>query len=316
MSTATVSNALSGTGRVSATLAERIREEAAAIGFVPRHAAHALRTGQSGLIGLILPNITNPLFPSFAQAIEHAAKARGLAVLFADSMDRPDEQDHAIEHLLARGADGLIVIPRRGHAIRPIPVPLVVIDSEGTAGNTVSSDHAAGGRLIARHLLERGHTSILVLAGPPDSAVARTRVAGLDQVFAEAGGIRVEKRFSPYSLAAGGEAVRDLRRGGWTAIAAVSDVLAVGALNACARQAIRVPDDVSIIGFDDIVWSSVVTPALTSVRQNIGAIAAAAVALVAGEPTRSGLIPVELVPRESTAFIRRTAGPIQEELPS
>lgn len=85
VSTATVSNALSGTGRVSATLAERIREEVAAIGFVPRHAAHALRTGHSGLIGLILPNITNPLFPSFAQAIEHAAKARGLAVLFADS---------------------------------------------------------------------------------------------------------------------------------------------------------------------------------------------------------------------------------------
>ena len=111
VSVATVSNALSGKGRVSGQLIERIREHAAELGYVPSQAGRALRTGRSGVLGLVLPDIANPLFPKIAQAIEFAASAAGYGVLIADSRGDIATQTEAIDRLVERGVDGMPSTP-------------------------------------------------------------------------------------------------------------------------------------------------------------------------------------------------------------
>ncbi len=302
VSTATVSNALRGTGRVSSTLAAQIRLEADRLGYVPDHTARALRTGKSNTIGLLVPNIGQPLFPAFAQAIERAAKRRGLAVLIGDSQGDPHQQDFEIRTMIARGVDALIVIPTRGTTIEPtdVPVPVAVIDSAATTGNVAASDHREGGRLIARHLLELGHDRILILAGPENSLVARERVGGMCEIFRQAGA-EPALRYSDATFEAGSAIGHEFDLSHFTACAAAYDALAIGFAIAVGDRGYRIPDDISLTGFDDLMWAQIVSPPLTTVRQDLEAVANHALAFVAGETEASGIFPTELVVRQSTA---------------
>jgi len=301
VSSATVSNALAGKGRLSVELAERIRAAAEALGYVPDHAARALRTGRSGTLGLVMPNFASPLFPVFAQAIERAAKSRGYAVLMTDVMGRTENQSAAINLLVERGADALVVIPLRGIDVdaASVPVPMVVIDSAGMANNVVASDHRMGGRLIARHLLDLGHRRVLILGGWEDSTVAAERVGGLREGF-EAGGAEIAVHYGQATLEGGRAAVAEGRTEGFTAVAAAYDALAVGALLELAARGVRVPETLSVTGFDDIPWGTIVAPPLTTVRQDLATITEHALAHVAGERNDRRLVPVELVIRGST----------------
>jgi LacI family transcriptional regulator len=301
VSVATVSNALSGRGRISPRRAAEIRRLAMEVGYVPSYAAKSLRTGASSLVGLVLPNITNPLFPALAQAIEAELFASGYAVLLADSHDDAARQGEAIRHLAGRGAESVIVIPRHGSTVGDAPVPTVVIDTADTPGNAVASDHRDGGRQLARHLLALGHRAILLLAGPEDSRVARLRLAGYRDVLDGEPGTRLRVHHSAYGLDAGRAAIGAGLLDGATAVAAVSDTLAIGALKALDAIGIRIPEDIAVAGFDDVVWSSIVTPALTSVRQDVPRIAREAVAIALGRGVPGRLVPVRLVERASTA---------------
>jgi LacI family transcriptional regulator len=298
VSVATVSNALSGKGRVSPELAETIRRTAERAGYVPSHAGRALRTGKTGTIGLIVPDLSNPLFPTFAQAIERAAKRRGYAVLLADSLDDAAQQAKEISTLLARGADALIIIPRRGTQIDHIPVPLALLDSLATAGNTVASDHRGGGILIGQHLREQGHRTVLILAGNETSTVAGERVAGLREGLGP--DVKITTLHSLASLQAGLEQGHKFEPGSATAIACAYDTLALGVLSALAQRGIKVPEDVSVTGFDDLIWGQISHPPLTTVRQNFNEIAEIAIGFVTGEIDRGQLVPVEMVMRSST----------------
>lgn len=306
VSIATVSNAMSGKGRVSPEVAERIRGIAASAGYTPSQAARALRTGRSGVLGLVLADIANPLFPQIAQAIERAAAGYGYGVLIGDSRGEIAAQTEAVERLIERGADGLIVIPRRGTRIGDIGRPVAVIDSPATPGNTVSSDHRAGGRAIAEHLLGLGHRRILILGGDPASIVQGERIGGMRAGFAGRAEIRV------VWLGGDDPGLDEVLSDGATAIAAVSDLIALRVMTALQRAGVAVPAQVSVTGFDDLVWSSVVSPGLTTMRQDLPAIAAIAVRHLvdiiegggpAGPPPdaagASG-IPMRLVVRAST----------------
>jgi LacI family transcriptional regulator len=298
VSVATVSNALSGKGRVSAELAETIRRTAERAGYVPSHAGRALRTGKTGTIGLIVPDLGNPLFPVFAQTIERAAKRRDYAVLLADSLDDAAQQAREIQTLIARGADALIVIPRRDSQIGDLPVPMALLDSKVTAGNTVASDHRDGGRQLGRHLRDLGHKSVLILAGPEGSTVAGERTAGISEGLGS--DVTVKRVHSLASLEIGAEHARAFEPGSATAICCISDTLALGVLSGLIRRGIRVPQDISLAGFDDLVWGRMSNPSLTTIRQDFATIADIAVGYVTGEIERGQLVPVELVVREST----------------
>lgn len=299
VSVATASNALAGKGRLSAGVALRIQAAADALGYVPGRAGRALRTGRSGTIGLVVPDFASPLFPTFAQTIERAAKRRGFAVLVSDSMASGEGQQAEIAGLVERGVDAIVVIPLRGEFVRPLPVPLAVIDSAAMPGNTVSSDHRQGGRLAARHLLDHGHRRILVLEGWPHSTVARERVAGLMEEFVAAGAT-IHRHASDATIDGGRAAVAAGQASAVTAIAAAYDSLAVGALLELAGRGVRVPDEMSVTGFDDLTWGRIVAPPLTTIRQDLATVADRAIAFVTGESDEKCLVPVELVVRGST----------------
>lgn len=279
VSVASVSNALSGKGRVSAELGERIRTTAAELGYVPSQAGRALRTGRNSVLGLVLPDISNPLFPQIAQAMEYAASAAGYGVLIADSRGSVAQQTEAINRLIERGVDGMIVVPRRGTRIADIGCPVAVVDTASTPGNTVAADHWDGGRQIARHLHDLGHRKIFLIGNNPASNVQNDRIGGIKSalpadVKTEVLWIeRLEEKDGAGCLLGLAEKVAQ----GFTAFAAVSDLPALRALTELQQAGINVPEAASVTGFDDLIWSSVVTPGLTTMRMDMKTIGEIAV---------------------------------------
>ncbi|PDT31850.1 LacI family transcriptional regulator [Rhizobium sp. L9] len=316
VSIATVSNALSGKGRVSGQLVERIREHAAELGYVPSQAGRALRTGRSGVLGLVLPDIANPLFPKIAQAIEFAASTAGYGVLIADSRGDAATQTEAINRLVERGVDGMVIIPRRATRILSAACPVALIDTPSTPGNTVSADHWQGGREIALHLAALGHQRILIIGNNQESSVQNDRADGIRTgmhagMHAETLWIgKVEQDGGsgcPLGLA---EKVRE----GFTAFAALSDLQALRALTELQQAGISVPGDVSVTGFDDLIWSPVVTPSLTTVRMDMDRIAGIAVSALADtirkSRTREGVLVIAEIERVAMQLIvRQSSGP-------
>jgi len=181
ISVATVSNALGQKGRVSVELADRIRIEAESQGYAPGGPGRALRTGRSGMVGMVVPDLTNPLFPRMAQALERECASAGYDMLIADSHGDSSAQDAAILRLVRRGAEGIVLIPRRGTRIADIPTPLAVIDTPSTHRNDSSADHFQGGTAIVAHLTGLGHRKLLLLGESARSPVQTDRIAGMQR---------------------------------------------------------------------------------------------------------------------------------------
>lgn len=279
VSVATVSNALSGKGRISPELAERVRAMARELGYVPSSAGRALRTGRSGVLGLVLPDISNPLFPQIAQAIEHAASLRGYGVLIGDSRGDVEGQAQAVSRLIDRGVDGLVVIPRRGTRVANVGCPVAMIDSPSTPGNTVAADHVQAGEQMGQHLAELSHRKVLVLATSAHSTVQADRIAGIKQGLTPDSQVDVVYLDALEKPVRGGSSLGLIERvaSGVTAIAALSDLTALRALTELQGAGISVPQTVSVSGFDDLLWSAVVTPAITTMRMNMAEIARLAI---------------------------------------
>ncbi len=304
VSRATVSNALLGKGRVSARIASRVREKAAELDYAPSGLGRALRTGRSQSVGLILPDFRMPLFAEFARSFAMAARARGLVLTVADSLGDLETQHSNITELAARGMDALMVVPMRGSNLDGLrlPAPLIVIDAETNPINAVSSDHRGGGQLIAGHLAGLGHRDVLILSAEvaAQSRVNELRLTSIEQAL-RAFGVRTEVAHLPVTLEGARKFMLDWQPGRETAIAATYDTLAVGTIMALNERGIRVPDQLSVAGFDDSVWGRITSPALTTVRQDLDQVAELALARAMGERTGPDLVPVALVARASTA---------------
>ena len=301
LSTATISNALSGKGRVSAENVRRIRARAQEINYFPNPIARALKTGRSNIIGLVMPDLTQPLFPIFARSIENAAEQSGLGVLIADSMDNPDAQKEAIDRLVRRGVDGLIVIPQRGSSVPATSVPMAVIHTASHPQNTASANHFQGGQLAAATLLEAGHRAILLAGFDPLSEVQQDRVAGM------VSRLTGQAEYEVIWLA--GMAEDDLKSAlrRHSALIATSDSLAMQVMNLAQASGLSVPAELSIVGFDDLPFSQHLRPALTTLRPDMPAIAHHAVRYLASslEDKRSSVVAksfdMALVSRDSVA---------------
>lgn len=306
VSRATVSNALLGKGRVSERIARQVREKAAEMDYAPSGFGRALRTGRSQQVGLILPDFRMPLFAEFARAFAMAARARGLILTVANSLGDLDTQRSNITELAARGMDALLIVPMRGSKLEGLRLaaPLIVIDAETNPINAVSSDHRAGGQLIAGHLAGLGHRDVLILnAGGSGAAASRVndlRSASIDETL-RAFGVRTQIASLPVHFDAARDFVMGWQPGRVTAIAATYDQLAVGAIMALNERGIAVPGAVSVAGFDDTVWGRITSPTLTTVRQDLTQVAELALARAMGEQGDPELVPVSLVARASTA---------------
>ena len=285
VSSATVSNALSGKGRVSTDLVDKIRKKADELGYVPSNAGRALRTGRSNVLGLVLPDISNPLFPQIAQAMEAAASNAGYGVLIADSRGKVTTQTQAISRLIERGVDGLVVIPRRGTRIGDVGCPVAMVDTPSTPGNTVSADHWEGGAKVARHLVDLGHKNFLLIGHDPASNVQNDRIGGMKSALGR--NTRHTTIWLETLMHERGERASlgliDHVKNGVTAIAAVSDLHALRVLTELQTAGIKVPQQVSVTGFDDLIFSPVVTPSLTTVHMDMARIAELAIAALVRE---------------------------------
>lgn len=243
-----------------------------------------------------------------AREVGREAAARGQAVILMESQDDLIKQTLALANLQSRDVDAIILVACRG--TENVPDGVVLIDAPGNSRSDVSSDHFLGGQLAARHLLELGHTRLAVLAGPLTSLVARERYQGAVEVLADAGLTFVHTHHSSYGLDQGEQyAVHEYRPGEYSAVYAVSDSLAVGLIRGLSAQGVCVPGDLSVMGFDDVGWAELITPPLSTIRQNIPAIARFAVQRASGEAGGPRAVPVELVARRSTAAFLPTGLP-------
>lgn len=309
VSVATVSNALTGKGRVSQEMVERIRKCADELGYRPSLAGRALRSGQTGILGLVMPDLTNPLFPRIAQHLSLEADSRQLSILIADSRGNALEQSQAMKRLVDRGVDGLLIVPQKGTSPESQPVPTVIINTASDPRNIVSADHAGGGKLIATHIAGLGHRKVAMLGADPVSEVQGDRIDGMISGLAGAADFQVF-----WSQDGLGNLIRAVETG-VTAIMATSDLLALSAHSQLTRAGFSVPDDVSLTGFDDLPLATAMHPMLTTVAQDVAQIADRAIDVltlaISGEslPDTGTTIPMHLVVRDSTAKPRHTPKP-------
>ncbi|MDV7143463.1 LacI family DNA-binding transcriptional regulator [Tropicimonas sp. TH_r6] len=314
VSTATVSNVLSGKGRVSDETRRLVNEKVSELGYRPGGPGRALRTGRSGVLGLVLPDISNPLFPAFAQAIEAAAASSGFGVLIADSHGDPSAQTDAMQRMIQRGADGIVIVPCRGTQVSDLPLAATIIDAASTPGNCVCSDHHGGGRLAVEHLLELGHRKMVFLGQSRRSTVQSDRIDGMQAALS------VDARADVVWLEDGLPDFAALARRGATAVIATSDLHALTALTCLQSAGLTVPEDVSVIGFDDLSFSARIAPGLTTLAQDMPEIASAAVAHLMqqldGAPVPAArIVPMALRIRGSTGPVLKTIPPQDRPIP-
>ncbi len=283
VSITTVSYVLNGTGAVGAEMSKRIRATAKRMKYRANHSAKATRTGKTRTIGLILPDLTNPFFPLLAQSIQQSANEADYAVFLVDACNSVDGERVGAQDLLARGTDGIIWCPTSGSdslaALRD-EIPIVVVDRPMPDYDSVAADAYEGARQLACHLVEMGHTHVGVVTGPLTLASAQARCDGFVDHFNGPASVdwRVE---NPFSIHLTDETRECLRNSRSTAIVCGNDLIALGVMRFLHESGLRIPDDVSVVGFDDISWASFTTPNLTTVRQPFSALGKKAFELLA-----------------------------------
>ena len=309
VSSATVSYVMNGLGKVTPQVEAEVLRIATELGYSRNRAAAALKTGRSQVIGCLLPTLVSPIFPQIAQAVQKHAASHGFATLLVDTGDSLHGEEQSLARLRDFGVDGAVAVlhPADGRSA-PLPFPVVAIDAPVKGCDSVRADHMAGGRLMAEYAAVLGHRRIGLLSGSPDVRSSRERRQGIRDVAASLGITVSWDHVVPLAAGLTDEARQAIARHDVTLIACVNDFVAIGALSALRDLGIAVPQDVSVIGFDDIEMSSWPLVALTTVRQPLQELGRRAVDLLArrlrdpGCPIEEVLLPVDLVVRGSTAY--------------
>ena len=331
VSTSTVSNLLNGRDeRMRPATRDRILNAIDELGYKPNVAARQLKTGQSSAIGLIVPSVANPFYGIFAQHVEQAALQRGYQVLLGNSQRDTDREKAYAEELWGYGVRGMIFgsslvdfthlfdLVERGMNVVAFDRPAQA--SDRLAIDSIGVDNVQAARVVTKHLLALGHRRIGFLSGPIRSVSRLDRLQGYRDVLTEAG-IAPDERLiwqGTFSNSYGDARAVDRGRQGAqellsiadppTALFAVNDMYAFGAYAGARDLGLRIPSDISIVGFDDIALADVVEPPLTTIRQPVEGIAQAAVERLVGrlegafeaKPNHQTL-PAQLILRGSTA---------------
>ena len=307
----TVSRTFSRPGRVSAGTAERIRAVAAELGYRTNPLARALPTGRTSVIALVVSDITNPFYAEIIRGAQSAVNEAGYVVLLVDAQESDRLEREALERALPV-VEGVVLAGSRmsDSAIRMTAKqrPMVVLNRDVADLPSVLTDNVHGMRLAAGHLAGLGHRSVTYVAGPEASWADGTRWRALRDT-AGGLGLRVH-RIGPYppTVAGGATAARDLGRYGDPAVIAYNDQLAIGLMRGAQAAGLRVPQDLSVVGFDNVFGAELVTPGLTTVAAPLRAQGRTAVrnllAMLAGARPYGGppaVLPSRLVLRGSTA---------------
>ena len=318
----TVSNVLNHPGKVSAETAERVQAAIDELGWVRNDAARQLRQGRNGMLGLVVLDVGNPFFTDVAAGVEHLATANGRVVLLTNSGEDADREARALRMFESQRLEGLLVAPvgddvARLEAVRARGTRVVLIDRlASTPGfSSVAVDDRLGGRIAVDHLLAAGHTRIGFVGASTDIEQVANRLAGAQSaVDARSGGdgVRLQAFEAAAMNARAGQVVGEqlvalepATRP--TAVFAANDLLALGLLQSFLRGGLSVPDDIALVGYDDIDYASSAAVPLSSVRQPAFEMGRRAAELLLAEidggdafETEQVVFEPELVVREST----------------
>lgn len=319
ISPTTVSRVLSGNAakyRISAKTVERVQAAAQKFQVSPDPLGSSLRSGKLGMIGLLVPDITNPFFSGLAREIEHALREHGMTVQLCDSAEDPASELALLRQMLGRRLDGMILAPvgvqtkELQTAVESTAMPVVAIDRILPQLNvpTVSLDNAGAGELAARHLFEAGHREIGCLRGAPDSHADVERFRGVSEAL-QRSGLTLNPAFvagAGYTRDSGLEGAESILSSSErpTAMITLSGQGILALLEVAERLHIRIPEDVSVVAFDEQPWSPFVKPPLTTIEQPVQAMANRAVSLLiealgASTPEDRVMLPAKIIPRQS-----------------
>jgi LacI family transcriptional regulator len=311
----TVSRTFSRPGRVNSRTAERVRAVAEELGYRVNPLARALSTARSSMIAVVVSDVANPFYAEIVRGAQTEAAGAGYTLLLTDAQESDRQERTAVERILPV-VDGVVLGGSRlsDSAIHVIAKqkPLVVLNRVVVDVPCVVPDHGEGSRLAAAHLAAWGHDSITYVAGPEASWADGMRWRALREATADLD-VRL-RRIGPVTpdVPGGMRAAAALAEQGATAVVAYNDQVAIGVIRGLRTHGRRVPDEVSVVGFDNIGAAELVTPGLTTIAAPLQAEGAAAtkhlLAMIGGAEGRAGrpmVLPVRLVERGSTAQRRR-----------
>lgn len=289
----TVSRAINGKGEIRPETRTHILDIIERLGYRPSTLARGLVMHKTFTLGLIMPDIANPFFSEVARGAEDVAHSKDYSLLLFNTIEDPDREIYALRTMEAQRVDGILLcssrLPEEELRVRLTKFPAVVLVNRALAGagpGSVSIDDEAGARCAVQHLLRSGRRSIAFLAGPPASRSGSHRSLGYRRALTEAG-IEPDPDLSlpcaPH-LEGGRNAVRTILalRPDIDAFLCYNDLVAVGALQACVALGRRVPEDIAVVGCDDIALAALVTPALTTLRSDKRRLGGEAVRLLLG----------------------------------
>ena len=307
VSVATVSYVLTGRGSVSKAVSEKVLSVVEELGYRPNRQARTMRTGVSNSIGFILPDLTKPYFPHLAQKIENAARKAGFVVLLIDCQSQIEAEREGFDLLAQQSVDGVIWFPMDQQIpdeISNLGCPMVLIDRSIAGFDAVHCDYLRGGAIQAQYAIELGHQRVGLLSGPQNIESARKRREG----FVAAAGEQMDIVWDievPFSRDLNESALTALKLNQVSLVVCADDLIAIGTIGVLNDYDLSVPSQVSVIGFDNISWSTVVTPKLTTINQPIAAIGTEAVDILIqriqspNKTTRTTILDVELIERSS-----------------
>jgi LacI family transcriptional regulator len=319
VSVMTISKALRNAPDVSAATKARVKVLAQQMGYVPDSSAQGLRTRMTKLFGLLIPSNTNPIFARIVFAIEERAHELGYDILLAHTHNRPEREEQCLRRLLSRRVDGLFISPvyrfeaeaRIYQEILARKTPTVLLGPPAPFCKSFPSieiEESLASYNAARHLVKLGHRRIAYFTGPPVAPWAHERFEGYRRALREAG-LELDDKlvFQAGSTIEDGTkaALQMLNENcGATAVQAVNDLVAVGCAETLLAQGVRIPQDISVVGFGNVLAGEFFRVPLTTVRQPKFRLGVAAVdvmmKLIRGEPAQMPRLSAELIEREST----------------
>ncbi|TDW28296.1 LacI family transcriptional regulator [Rhizobium azibense] len=310
----TVSRVLNGHGGASAETSERVVSAASALNYRPNPFARGLRSDRSRTIGFLVPDITNPFFPEIIRGAEDAANAAGYNLLLSNVVESSKREAELIDAFLLHRVDGIIVCSARlpDAALHKALSPhraAVLINREAPkdVAGTIMTDYEHGASQAINHLVARGRRKIAIIAGPRNSYGGKCRLIGIGKTLAEHGLQAPEPIYCDPTVAGGRIAAEELlaAKSGFDALVCYNDLNAIGAMKACRAAGITVPQQMALVGFDDIPIAELMSPALTTLRVHKREMGEAAVRLllsriVTKNKQHGVVIEPELMVRETT----------------
>ncbi len=273
----TVSRVLNNSGYASEATRQRVETAVAELGYTPNRLAQGLRSKQTQTLGLVVTDITNPFWTTVARGVEDAAHLEGFSVVLCNTDESESKQSQYVDLLLQKQVDGFVLVPA-GNDLKALlriqkrGVPVVVVDRRvPVPADSVRCDSETGAYHLTQHLLERGHRRIAALSGSRTVSTATDRVTGYRRALEDAG-VPVDERLifhRSFTQQAGYEmttAVVEVSPRP-TALFAVNNFIAIGAIRALRAAGLRVPEDMALVAFDDLPLTLIIEPFLTVASQ-------------------------------------------------